>query len=144
MAQAQVHRDTDYLATGTHKGASAVMVLHDPGADFLSCGVSVGLAIYNDDDESNGLVTVVSESSVTCTLAGGTNNYWSSGDTYYIYKTSAYNTKISTIYTDRRAGHKVTEKSQLTDEGYLPEDVDLDQDDDNVFGPGQPIKRYRG
>ena len=144
MAYAQVHRDTDYLATGTHEGATGVMILRKKGADFLSCGIAIGLAIYNDDDESNGLITAVTENTVTCTLAGGTLNYWSNGDTYYIYKTAAYNTKLSTTYQCRRCGQKVTDKSELTDKGIHPECEDLDEYENHVFGPGQPIKRYRG
>lgn len=140
----ETHRDIYPLFESTHKGASGGLTLRDPGACFKSCGALVGSAIYNETDASNGLITVVTEDEVTCTLAGGSLNTWSNGDTYQIYATSAYNTKISSIQTDRRAGHKVTNKSDLTDEGYLPEDVDLDQDDKNVFGPGQPIRRYKG
>lgn len=140
----ETHRDIYPLFQGTHKGSSGSLTLRDPGACFLSAGATVGNAIYNDTDSSNGLITAITEDEVTCTLSGGTNNTWTYGDTYKIYATTAYNTKISSWQTDRRAGHKVTRKEELTEEGYLPEDVDMDQDDDNVFGPGQPIRRYKG
>ncbi len=132
-----IHKDTDSLAFGTHSGPDGALVLWDKGADFKSCGVAIGLAIYNDTDVSNGLVTAVTEDTVTCTLAGGTNNTWSLDDEYSIYKTAAYETKISTIYTDKRFGRKATQKSQLDDQ-LFPEDRDLDEDNEDIFGPGQP------
>jgi hypothetical protein len=81
------HIDDDHLATGTHSGADGGLVLRNKGADFKSCGVTTGKAIYNTTDSSNGLITAVTEDTVTCTLSGGTNNTWTSGDTYKIYKT---------------------------------------------------------
>lgn len=139
MPVAEVHRDIYPLFEGTHKGATG-LTLNDPGADFLSCGASVGLAIYNDTDESNGLITALTENTVTCTLAGGTLNTWTSGDEYSIYATAAYNTKISTTYTDKRYGRKVTDPAKL-DNDLFPEDRDLDEDNEDVFGPGQPQRR---
>jgi len=134
---AEVHYDTDPLATGTHGGASGTLTLQDNGQDFRVAGVSVGLAIENETDGSSGLVTVVTERTVTCTLAGGTANTWTNGDTYNIYKTASKGTKISTIYTDRIFGQKVTRQDELY-KGHLADDVDLDIDNRNVFGPGQP------
>lgn len=139
---AEVHRDTEPLFTGTHKGASGGLVLSDGGQRFVSLGVIVGLAIKNDTDGSSGLVTAVTDDTVTCTLSGGTANTWTSGDTYKIYKTAAYNTKISTIYTDKIYGQKVTHPQELH-KGYLADDVDLDEDRKNVFGPGQPFRPER-
>ncbi len=141
-AAAEVHRDTDYLFTGTHKGASGTLILSDNGKYFASLGVMVGLAIANDTDGSSGLVTAVADNTVTCTLSGGTANTWTTGDTYYIYKTAAYNTKISTTYTDKIYGQKVTDPAQLY-KGQLADDADLDIDHDHVWGPGQPYSPER-
>ena len=69
-----VHNDTDYLATGTHHGADGASVLWDKNAHFKSTGVTVGVVAYNDDDESYGPITAVTEETVTATLASGTNN----------------------------------------------------------------------
>ena len=138
----ETHRDTDALFTGTHKGSSGVLVLSDPGAMFATLGVETGLAITNDDDVSAGLVTAVTDNTVTCTLSGGTANTWTTGDTYSIYKTAAYNTWISSISTDRIHGQKVTRKDEL-DRGFLAGDVDLDEDEKHVFGPGQPYPPER-
>lgn len=136
------HKDDDYLATGSHAGADGGLILRNDGADFKSCGVTVGVAIYNDTDGSNGLVTAVTENTVTCTLSDGTNNTWTKDDTYYIYKTSAKDTAISNIYTDRRFGRKVVRGDILTRKGFFPEDADLDSKDEHVFGPGQPYSNH--
>jgi hypothetical protein len=170
---AVIHYDTDYMARGTHKGATGQRsivsasnpykitldhdgfdismptenftdptieinaMLLDPGKDFKSCGVMAGLAIHNDTDGSNGLVTEVHEDYLFCTLSGGALDIWTNGDQYSIYKTAAYGTKISTHHTDKRFGRKVTGKDALFN-GLRPEDEDLDEYTDNVFGPGQP------
>jgi hypothetical protein len=136
------HRDTDYLFTGTHKGASGTLTLNDPGRDFRSSGAIVGLAIHNDTDSSTGLITAVTEDTVTCTLSGGSINTWSVGDTYKIYKTAVYDSKISTHWTDKRYGRKAMRKSDLVN-GLFPDDIDVDENTENIFGPGQP-ERFRG
>jgi len=136
------HIDDDYLATGTHKGADGGLVLRRKGADFKSCGITVGVAIQNDTDSSAGLTTAVTENTVTCTLTGGTNNTWTNGDTYYIFKTAAEDTLISVGYTDKRFGSKVVKGDVLTGRGFFPEDVDLDQDIDETFGPNQPEENH--
>lgn len=60
-------------------------------------------------------------------------------DEYVILKTDEEDSVISTIYTDRRFGQKALSKDQLVD-GLFPEDIDLDQNNDHVWGPGQPQK----
>ena len=116
--------------------------LNDPGADFKSCGASVGAAIYNDTDGSNALITAVTENTITTSaLTGGSLDVWTSGDEYSIYVTATKGSKISQIYTDKRFGRKVTDKKQLI-RGLLPEDIDLDENTENIFGPGQPRKEY--
>lgn len=137
----EVHRDDEALATATHDGADGSATLRNVGADFKSCGVSVGLAIYNDTDGSNGLVTAVTEDEVTCTLAGGVNNHWNKDDTYSIYKTGTKNSVISSIKVDKSRGWKAEPEKDL-DRGWRPEDVDLDRDTRHVFGPGQPERSH--
>lgn len=129
------------LMTGTHKGADDASVLSDSGADFMSCGVDpdVGQLVLNDTDGSEGVVTAVTEDTVTCTLAGGTDNDWDNGDTYIILKTETEDSSISTHWTDKRFGRKATDPAQLED-GLFPEDRDLDEDEEEVWGPGQPIR----
>jgi hypothetical protein len=135
----EIHTDSDYLLAAKHNSAAAGgLILINKNAHFKSCGVTVGVAIYNDTDGSNGLVTVVTEDRVTCTLAGGTNNFWTQDDQAYIYKTATKDGYISKITTDRSAGRKVTRPSQLDDDGFLPDDADIDREERETFGPGQP------
>ena len=141
IAVTHIDDDAAPLFTGTHKGADAADVLSDPGADFISCGCDpdLSLLIKNSTDGSSGAVTAATEDTVTATLAGGTDNKWDNGDTYVILKTDTEDAVISTHYTDKRFGRKVTHKEQLED-GLFPGDRDLDEDGEDVFGPGQPYK----
>lgn len=139
--QVEVHKDDKPMFQGTHEGASATPTLFKNGADFKSCGASVGSVIYNNTDGSHGLITAVTETTVTATLLGGTDNLWDYGDSFSIYATATKDSVISKIYTDKRHGHKATRRSELID-GLFPEDIDLDENGGNVFGPGQPQKGY--
>ena len=141
MSYIERNLDDQPLFEGTHKGGSSATTLNDPGADFLSCGATIGAVVYNDTDVSYGLITAVTEDTLTLTLAGGSLNEWTGGDEYSVYITATKDSKISQIYTDRRHGRKVTDKNQLT-KGLCPEDVDLDEYHENIFGPFQP-KRVR-
>jgi hypothetical protein len=134
------------LMTGSHDGADGATVLQHRGADFKSCGVDpdVGQLVLNDTDGSSGVVTAVTEDTVTCTLTGGTDNDWDNGDTYIILKTETEDSHISTIWTDRRFGQKTTNPAELNEDGVFPEDADLDEVDEEVWGPGQPERNYRG
>jgi hypothetical protein len=141
MASSEIHIDDEYLLRCKHNYATTGgLILKNDAAYFKSCGVTVGVAIYNDTDGSHGLVTAVSEGTVTCTLAGGKNNSWSYNDQASIYKTATKDGYISKITTDRSAGRKVTKPSQLDDDGFLPGDADLDRHEKHVFGPGYPEK----
>lgn len=136
----EIHLDSSPLATGTAKATGADLV--DRGADFKSCGITAGVYIENETDGSYGLVASVTEDTVTATLTGGTVNGWITGDTYNIYKTAEKDAEISRIYTDRRFGTKVFRRSELNDHGNRIKDgEDLDANDENVFGPGQPSRR---
>lgn len=134
----EVHRDDTPFAYGTHKRGDNSSKLVNPGADFLSCGVQTDVLIKNTTDGSEGTISSVSEDEIECTLAGGTDNDWDVGDEYEIYLTDTEDSVISSIYTDRSRGWR-SDKEQL-DEGWRPEDVDLDRDNKHIFGPGQPEK----
>jgi len=135
----EIHLDSSYAATGLHDGVAATLTLRHIGADFKSCGVGVGVAVYNDTDGSSGLTVTVTETEILCTLSGGTNNTWTKGDTYYIYKTPTKDSFISSINTDRLFGRKVALGAQLTSEGRFSEDTDLDDKD---FSPGKPERSH--
>lgn len=124
-----VHRDTDYLCTGTQKGSGVTIT--DTGKDFKSCGVYAGLAVYNDTASTTGHVVSVTENAVVTDIA------FNLGATYRIFKTDTYNSVISKHFTDRRYGDKVTHQEELVD-GIKPRDRDYDETHRHVFGPGQP------
>jgi len=67
--------------TGTHDGGNDVAVLTDStrkwGTNFL-----VGLTVENLTDGSSGTITANTQTTITATLGGGTENDWDDGDTY--------------------------------------------------------------
>lgn len=131
------HQTTDFLFAGTHKGSTSTTIT-DRGKDFKSCGVIDGLAVKNTTDSTTGSVgsaTPVLSDITEDTVV--TDITFHNGDTYKIYKTATYDSKIATIYVDKRAGRKVTDPSQ-TVSGILIEDQDLDEEERHIFGPGQP------
>lgn len=130
----EIHKDDEYLATGTHKGEDGAASLFDPGKDLRSCGVLAGLAIYNVTQSTNGLVTASTEDTVT-----DDTNTWDNGDTYEVYKTAVKGSIISSQWTDLSRGWK--SDRQKLEAGWMPEDIDLDDKGrKKVFGPGQPEK----
>jgi hypothetical protein len=139
----EINLDDTPLATGTHKGETGG-VLIDLRADFKSCGIVTGSLLENETDASSGAITALTESTVTCTLAGGSLNTWTLGDTYNIYRTATKDSEISRIYTDRMYGTKVFKRSELNKRGHFPEEEDLDAEKTHVFGPSQPLKGKGG
>jgi flagellin FlaB len=59
-------------------------VLTDAAATFVTDGVKAGDTIENLTDGSNAIATAVAETTVTGVLVNGTNNTWTSGDTYRV------------------------------------------------------------
>jgi len=73
--------------SGTATGGGTSTALADTGGvDFTSYGLVAGMAILNNTDGSTcNIVTINSASSITTTaLTGGTDNTWTSGDSYNI------------------------------------------------------------
>ncbi len=130
------HHTRDFLVAGTQKGTGTTIT--DPGKDFKSCGVYPGLAVKNITDSTSG--HVVSSTPYVCSVTENTvvtDITFHVTDVYEIYKTTTFNSKLTTFYVDRRAGRKVNLPSETID-GILVDDQDLDEDNRNVFGPGQP------
>jgi len=69
--------------SGTHDGIGGVAILSDSTAAFTT-GELIGQLVFNDTDGSSGTVTANTPTTVTATLSGGTNNYWSVADAYHI------------------------------------------------------------
>ena len=122
------HTDSDYLVTGTHSGSTGTTLL-DRTKDFRICGAIEGLAILNTTQGTDGNITSVSENEIVSDVS------FDNGDTYEIYKTSAKDTQISYIGTDKSRGWKVTCKKELNRYGWRKEDHDIDKDQDGYRLP---------
>ena len=131
---AEIHRDSDYLATGTHDGATST-TLRDVGSDLKSWGVRADLFIENETQSTSSVIATVNEVSEITTDDAIS---WDNGDTYKIYKTGTKNSLISTQWTDLSRGWK-TDKDEMI-KGWRSDDKDLDRKGEKVFGPGQPEK----
>ena len=140
---AEIKYDVDPLVSGLYSGTNGLMTVRKLGADFKSCGVFIGLAVLNTSDGSAGYIIDVSEDSFTCTLTGGTHNSFYNGDSYAVYVTSSYGSLVSINYTDRRYGHKVLNPNELVN-GIKSDEIDVDENQRNVFAPDQPSHDPRG
>jgi hypothetical protein len=80
LPAARTTRDTGTTTTGSRSPLCT-----DSGASFISAGVVAGDIIHNTTDGSVGKVFAVTATTVTATMYGGTNNWWTSGDSYEIY-----------------------------------------------------------
>lgn len=72
------------LFSGTHDGSSNNADLVDTGRDFTTLGIKIGDIAKNVTDGSQGTITAIVGSTITATLAGGTDNDWDSSDGYEI------------------------------------------------------------
>jgi len=75
--------DPTFTAVGTHDGlAEADTLTYSLGG--WSVGQLVGRTVNNTADSSSGVITANTATTVSAILSGGTNNYWSIGDTFTI------------------------------------------------------------
>ena len=75
-----------YFATvevgGLHTGSDDAAVLTDDSADFVNDGIISGDLIFNTTDGSYGTITAVTATTITATLANGSDNDWDTDDAY--------------------------------------------------------------
>lgn len=91
QVQIQVHQDGAVLADdwwnksigGTHDGAADAAILTDSGESWTT-DQFVDYTIYNVTDGSSGIITANTATTITATLAGGTDDDWDIGDAYVI------------------------------------------------------------
>lgn len=97
--------------SGTHNGSNNASVLSDGTANWFS-GALIGKFVFNVTDGSNGRITANTATTVTATLANGTDNDWDTNDSYLIavprfgnpYQTTAANRPVvSTVSSVQRA-----------------------------------------
>lgn len=87
-----LHIDGDHA--GAHDGSGNAAILSDTDAGFIP-GALIGYTISNATDGSTATITANSQSTVTGTLTGGTQNDWDAADTYTI---AAEPTENSDVY----------------------------------------------
>lgn len=91
QVQIQVHQNGAVLADdwwnksigGTHDGAADASTLTDSGESWTT-DQFVDYTIYNVTDGSSGIITANTATTITATLAGGTDDDWDIGDAYVI------------------------------------------------------------
>jgi len=149
-ATRELIKDSEPLFEGTHKGASGSTTLVDRGACFRSLGVDPELTQYieNVTQSTASRVSSVTEDQVISGADAFPVTFpftfidqisWDNGDTYRIYATSEKNSVISSTWCDVSRGQAITDKDDITNEGWFREDVDVDDKGRaQVFGPLQP------
>ena len=75
--------DTE-LYSGTHTGGSGSATLEDTSQSW-SVNSLVGKTVINTTDDSIGIITANTATTVTAALYGGTDNDWDAGDAYSIF-----------------------------------------------------------
>ncbi|MEE9530920.1 MAG: PilC/PilY family type IV pilus protein, partial [Syntrophobacteria bacterium] len=75
-----------YFATvevaGYHTGSDDAATLTDSNADFVDDGIQTGDIVFNTTDGSYGSITAVTNTTITATLTGGSDNDWDADDSY--------------------------------------------------------------
>jgi len=75
-----------YFATvevrGSHTGGEDAAILTDENADFVNDSIETGDLIFNTTDGSYGSITAVTATTISATLAGGSDNDWDTDDSY--------------------------------------------------------------
>lgn len=128
----ETHVADSPVATGTHGGGDGAGYLYVKGAFFSDCGIQIGNPIYNLTQETDGLITAVTEFTIT-----DDTNSWDNGDEYEVYAQTK-DSFISRMVIDKRFGRKTNPADMEND--IHKDDIDVDEYVDNVFGPGQPYK----
>ena len=71
------------IASGVHDGDNDAAVMSDSGETFTASQF-VGMTLYNVTDVSSCTVTANDGTTITCTLAGGTDNNWDTNDVWQV------------------------------------------------------------
>lgn len=159
VASREIHRDSEPLITGTHKGSDGSAFIYDKGRNFRSLGADPVLLLYveNETQSSHGYLSASTEDTLTALtpsdeaafiLGAGEFPYtfgetveltWDYGDTYNIYKTISKDKFISDQWQDVSRGWKINNYDEVNEHGWRHDDWDIDdRGRKKVFGPGQP------
>jgi len=78
-----VYLEGTFVDSGSHTGANNASVLTDSGQSWTT-NEFVGQKVVNTTDGSAGTITANTATTITATLAGGTDNDWDTNDNYII------------------------------------------------------------
>jgi hypothetical protein len=101
------------IGGGAHDGANDQAIMTDSGESFPVNGL-IGATIKNTTDGSEGTITANSGTTITATLAGGTDNDWDTGDTWEV-SGIPYVSNTDTDFADDTATGGASTYSRLTD-----------------------------
>jgi len=107
------------IASGVQDGGDDQAVLTDSGESFTTSQF-VGMTLYNVTDASSCTVTANNGTTITCSLAGGTDNNWDDGDVWQVgpgpYQSGSwvYVVAASTIRHPATVGYVVCYESDAT------------------------------
>ena len=100
MTYFESHKDDSPQAIGTHEGSDSAAALFDKDADFRI--LTLGVVCYNTTQNSHGLITAVTEHTLTAT-----DVTWDKDDTYEVYITETKDKFISRVAIGKIYGHRL-------------------------------------
>lgn len=71
------------VPSGVHDGSDDAALLTDGGID-IGADALIGMTVYNVTDGSSCTITDNAATTITCTLAGGTDNNWDANDVWQV------------------------------------------------------------
>ncbi len=90
----------EVLYSGTHTSSSNATTLTDNTKNWVPNEL-VGLTLFNVTDNSSGVITTNTQTTITATLSGGTDNDWDTDDAYKIRDGHALKLHYVVSGTDR-------------------------------------------
>jgi hypothetical protein len=71
------------IPSGVHDGGNDAALMTDGGID-IGADALIGMTVYNVTDGSSCTITANAATTITCTLAGGTDNNWDNDDVWQV------------------------------------------------------------
>jgi len=118
---------------------------------FVANGVEIGDTVYNIGDKSgstagSGTITAVTNTTVTATMTGGTNNDWDAGDEYVVVRKVDIGEKVSmTIRSTRVSGLKFDKIGvwwTSTTNDHITDDINVDLSNFDIIELEKPLTEH--
>jgi len=150
VAQPTDTDETDYqlrvMTTGTHDGGDDQAILTDSTAVW-TVDAWIGFYLFNITDGSYGIITDNDATTITATLANGTDNDWDDDDVYEI-RTHPYDARIHRVKVVKIDDSTINPADYTVTRDYLleldsePVEDDLDLDVNVVLWPEATCWEY--